>query len=214
MGVVDKIAKEAKEKITKGGKVALKGAGEAFNKLDELGGEARDSFKEWFDKSPAMEPVRDLIRKRETAAPEPEPEPEAAEVIDAVIVPKSLGDAAHAVQVFGKRSCPWSGRAVRLLEDAEIKHEFVELDDPENANYESSLLSETKQNTVPYIFVRGDFIGGFNALDELSRLGQLEAKIASTTDATGRVKVEVAARPNTDEVPPAAVSDHPGDGES
>ncbi len=56
------------------------------------------------------------------------------------------------------------------------------------------LKQETKQDTVPYIFVRGRFIGGYNALDELQRLGQLEYLILSDAERAkhpmhGRIEV-------------------------
>lgn len=211
MSMFERIAKTAKTKISAGSKVALKNAGVAFNRLDELGGEARDTIVAWWQTSPAMGSVRDMIEKRSAKGAEPDSEQaietEALEEVrEAVLVSESLGDKSIAVQVFGKRSCPWSGRAVRLLEDRDVEHTFVELDDPENASYSSQLVSETKQNTVPYIFVRGDFVGGFNALDEIDRLGQLDARIAPSAEPEGRIKVEVAARPNTDEVAPAELA--------
>ncbi len=44
--------------------------------------------------------------------------------------------------------------------------------------FEGRLIPETKQNTQPWMFLRGEFIGGFNALDEVYRLGQLESRPA------------------------------------
>ena len=209
MSIVSKLAKTARAKITAGSKVALSKGGDAFNKLDELGGEARDTIKVWWDESPAMGSVRDMLRKRagddDQTDEESDPNISDAEIIETPTPgePAGLGDNTVAVQVFGKRSCPWSGRAIRLLEDAEIEHTFVDLDDSENASLSSQLVAETKHNTVPYIYIRGEFIGGFNALDEVYRLGQLEVRVNETSDKTGRVVVEVAQRPNTDEVAPA-----------
>ena len=69
------------------------------------------------------------------------------------------------------------------------------------------LVGETKQNTVPYVFLRGEFIGGFNALNEVERLGQLEIKtieLSGRNSANPRLKnILIAERPNTDEVVPA-----------
>ncbi len=205
MSIARQIAKRAKAKLAAGSKVALKNAGEAFNRLDELGGEARDTLVTWWQQSPAMGTVRDMLEKRAAKSrPTSEEDDDLEESItEAELVVESCGDATIAVQVYGKRSCPWSGRAVRLLEDRDIEHVFVELDDSENASIPGRLVAETKQNSVPYIFVRGEFVGGFNALDELDRLGQLEARIATGAgESSGPIKVEVAKRPNTDEVAP------------
>ena len=65
----------------------------------------------------------------------------------------------------------------------------------------------TKQHTQPFIYLRGQFIGGFNALAEIERLGQLEMALMTKEEranAPAHLKnVEIVARPNTDEVVPA-----------
>jgi glutaredoxin len=78
------------------------------------------------------------------------------------------------VQIFGRASCPWSGRAVALVERARLEHSYFDLSGYGSDAVLRELVQETKQDTVPYIYVRGRFIGGYNALDELYRLGQLE----------------------------------------
>lgn len=88
--------------------------------------------------------------------------------------PSGLGDPGRAAQVFGRRSCPWSGRVVSLLESARIEHSYFELDSYGGDGVLRELKLETKQDTVPYVYIRGRFIGGYNALDEIHRLGQLE----------------------------------------
>lgn len=85
----------------------------------------------------------------------------------------SFGDARQAAQVFGTRSCPWSDRALSLFEGADIKATYLDLDHPGSDSIRKQLRSETGQGTVPYIYLRGQFIGGFDALDEINRLGQL-----------------------------------------
>ena len=60
---------------------------------------------------------------------------------------------------------------------------------------------------MPFIYLRGHFIGGFNALSEVERLGQLEVAMMSKEEranAPAHLRaVEIVARPNTDEVAPA-----------
>jgi glutaredoxin 3 len=85
-----------------------------------------------------------------------------------------LGDPQRAVQIFGRRSCMWSARAVSVVKSAELEHAYVELGGFGSDPLANELKTATGQTTVPYVFVRGQFVGGFNALDELHRLGQLE----------------------------------------
>lgn len=215
MSILSKFADSARARLARGKEVAVENLGAAFNRADELGGEARDYLQRWLQESEVAERVRGVVRSRKTKTDDSVAEPAATEPAAAeaasVTAPEpapSLGDPSKAAQVFGARSCPWSGRAVRLLEDRDIGHAFIDLDDPDNVGLSARLVSETKQKSVPYIFVRGRFVGGYNALAELDGLGQLaderEDRVA------GRVKIEVAERPSTDEVAPGEVT-HPSD---
>ena len=69
------------------------------------------------------------------------------------------------------------------------------------------LSNETKQHTVPFIYLRGQFIGGFNALAEIERLGQLEFALMTAEERAAlpehKRNVVIVPRPNTDEVVPA-----------
>src|SRR5439155_842102 len=91
----------------------------------------------------------------------------------------TLGDPAIKAQIYGKKSCPWTGRALTLLERHKVDFDFVDLEEPEHEAKLAPLALETKQNTVPYIYLRGRFVGGFNALSEIDRLGQLEIALMS-----------------------------------
>lgn len=61
-----------------------------------------------------------------------------------------------------------------LLKSAGIDYSYVDLSAYGMDSIRKQLEAETRHYTVPYIYIRGRFIGGFNALDELQRLGQLE----------------------------------------
>src|SRR5688572_27170670 len=119
--------------------------------------------------------------------------------------PPKLGDPEKPAQIYGRRSCPWTGRAVALMEHEGASFEFIDLDAPENAVLGSWLVVETKQNTNPYVFLRGRFAGGFNALDEITRLGQLPFEMMTPAERArqpSRIRIEVAPRDDSDRPPP------------
>jgi glutaredoxin len=116
--------------------------------------------------------------------------------------PASVGDAARPAQVFGRNSCLWSGRATRLLDDRGVEHDYTDLDDPANQALHVQLVRETKQHESPYVFVRGEFVGGYDALSELDRLGQLAERVATESAGRGgplKSKIVIAARDATHE---------------
>lgn len=128
-------------------------------------------------------------------------------VTGAAPAPPKLGDAEKPAQLFGRHSCPWTGRAVALMEREGASFEFIDLDAPENAMLSSWLVVETKQNTNPYVFLRGRFVGGFNALDEIARLGQLPFEMMTPAERArqpSRIRIEVAPRDDSDRPPPGA----------
>jgi glutaredoxin len=192
----------------------------ALNRADEIGGELRDFLQDKVAADPryvaARKRLAGLMGKQFVSKAESEAKVQAhkAKVDKAAAVgttskPKTagFGDPSIKAQLFGKKSCPWSGRAITLLERHKVDFDFVDLEEPEHEAKAMPLALETKQNTVPYIYLRGAFIGGFNALSEIERLGQLEVALMSTEErasAPAHMKaVEIVARPNTDEVAPA-----------
>jgi glutaredoxin len=202
----------------------------ALNRADELGGELRDYLLERRDQlsskissDPRYSSARTTLARwlgRGRSAPS---RPPAAPAAPAAPVPaaaaapaappakpatrKGLGDPAIKAQIFGKRSCPWSGRAISLLERRKVDFDFVDLEEPEHEAKLVPLTQETRQHTVPYVYLRGKFVGGFNALSEIERLGQLDTALMSQDElaaAPAHVRaVEIVPRPNTDEVAPA-----------
>lgn len=117
-----------------------------------------------------------------------------------------LGDPEKPAQIFGRQSCPWTGRALALMERESATCDFVDLDEPENGMLSSWLISETKQNTNPYVFLRGRFVGGFNALDEIVRLGQLPYELMTPAERArqpSRIRIEVVPRDDNGRPPPA-----------
>jgi glutaredoxin 3 len=197
-----------------------------LNRADELGGEARDYIQDKVLTDPryvnARKRLAGLLGKRyeskqETVARADSAAAQRAAVAATQVAPaiaakkgdRALGNPDVKAQIYGKKSCPWSGRAISLLERHKVDFDFVDLEEPEHEALIIRLLNETKQNTVPYVYVRGQFIGGFNALSEIERLGQLEFALMSVEErkaAPAHLRsIEIVARPNTDEIAPAEV---------
>lgn len=190
----------------------------ALNRADEIGGEVRDYLQDKMATDPRYVSARKAVARflgksyesRAEATQKAQVKADKAAAVAAVTPEKtarSLGDPAIKAQIYGRRSCPWTGRAITLLERHKVDFDFVDLDEPEHEPKQVPLTLETKQNTVPYVFLRGKFVGGFNALSEIERLGQLEVALMSKDElsrAPAHVRgVEIVPRPNTDEVAPA-----------
>jgi glutaredoxin len=191
----------------------------ALNRADELGGELRDYVQDKVATDPRYVSARKKVatwlgrsyESREEATHKAHVKAEKTAAAAAVTPePKArngLGDPAIKAQIYGKKSCPWTGRALTLLERHKVDFDFVDLEEPEHEAKLAPLALETKQNTVPYVYLRGRFVGGFNALSEIERLGQLDVALMSKEElaaAPAHVRaVEIVPRPNTDEVAPA-----------
>jgi glutaredoxin len=203
----------------------------ALERADELGGDLRDYLHDRWEHDPRLAGLKDRVDRwrgkqppaRKPAAPAQGSKAHnvaaaaaaAAAPVGAGVgeqgkpaAPAGLGKPELPAQIFGKKSCPWTGRAMTVLERHKVDYDFVDLEEPEHEKLAVPLAAETRQHTVPYVYLRGQFIGGYNALAEVERLGQLEFALMSAEErakAPAHVRrVEIAARPNTDEVAPAA----------
>jgi len=220
MGIVMSEQDQPKKSI---GKRALGRVFSALNRADELGGEARDWVQEKLVHDPRYVAVRKRIAKLRGEAYESKAEhsakvaatqAKAAAVAAPVVAPvkkgeKPLGDASIKAQIYGKKSCAWTGRSITIFERLKIDHDFIDLDEPEHEALILRLINETKQHTVPYVYLRGQVVGGYNALAEIERLGQLDFALMTADErakAPPHVRsIVIVARPNTDEVAPGEV---------
>lgn len=197
-----------------------------LNRADELGGDLRDYLQDKMATDPRYVSARKAMARllgrtyesRDEVAHKAQSRAEKTAAAAAVTPEKksrSLGDPTIKAQIYGKRSCPWTGRAITLLERHKVDFDFVDLEEPEHEAKLAPLALETKQNTVPYVYLRGAFVGGFNALSEIERLGQLEVALMSKEELAGAPahvrSVEIVARPNTDEVAPAEADPVPSE---
>ena len=193
----------------------------ALNRADELGGELRDYLQDRVATDPRYVSARKRIAKllgreyeskTETAAKARHVEAKKAAAAAPTPAPKPVGDAnalgnaGIKAQIYGKKSDPWTGRAITVLERNKVDFDNIDLEEPEHEPKLLRLVNETKQHTVPYVFLRGQFIGGFNALAEIERLGQLEYALMSADERAkvpAHARFDIVPRPNTDEIVPA-----------
>lgn len=192
-----------------------------LNRADELGGEVRDFLQDRVASDPRYVAARKRIAKLLGGRYESRAEVDAraqarAQQAAAVAatpagtakpVRVGFGDPEIKAQIFGRKSCPWTGRAITLLERHKVDFDYIDLEEPEHEAKLTGLSLETKQHTVPFVYLRGVFVGGFNALSEIDRLGQLEVALMTAEERAAAPPhqrgVVITPRPNTDEVAPA-----------
>ena len=109
-----------------------------------------------------------------------------------------LANADVAAQVFGPGTDPWTGRCLQLLTDHQVEHDYSDLEAEGGQATETQLVRETQQHSPPYIFLRGEFIGGYDALNEIVRLGQIEVMTMTAeereSEGKGRTRIVIAKR--------------------
>jgi len=74
------------------------------------------------------------------------------------------------VDIYVLPNCPWSKRAIKLLETAHIKYNFHVIT---NDDEFKRISNQTSISTFPQIFINNRFIGGYNELSNLSVKGDL-----------------------------------------
>ncbi len=160
------------------------------------------------EKAPIPEALRERLRLHDEpieSVPEPEQNRSPFAKPETPDQPQGpLGDEECAAQLYGKSSCPWTGRTQQLLRDYDVEHDFIDLATKEGSRFGPRLIAETKQHESPYVFLRGEFIGGFNALSEIVRLGQLDEMTTAEGDrrqAEGRTRIVIAKRSDADAPP-------------
>lgn len=81
------------------------------------------------------------------------------------------------VTVYSTNACPYCVRAKQLLERKGIEYKEVNLS-KEPAEVRMELMQKTNHRTVPQIFIKEQFIGGFDQLYALEREGKLDELLA------------------------------------
>ena len=76
------------------------------------------------------------------------------------------------VKAYILKGCPWSKRAIRLLNSLSVPHEVILIDNDESFQ---KIMVKSKHNTFPQIFLDNKFIGGYDELSEQARLDKLDS---------------------------------------
>ena len=187
MSILDKLGKKAMDAIDAAARAAE---------------EARERVSPLLDKTPLgarfrPRPDDDMV------VPDPEPNESPFATAQPEEEETPLGNPDKPAEVFGPGTDPWTGRVLQLLSDHEIEHAFIDLEDEANQRVEPRLIRQTGQSSPPYVFLRGEFIGGFNALSEIQRLGQLEVRTKAPgerEESAGRIRIVIPTR-TENEVP-------------
>ena len=74
------------------------------------------------------------------------------------------------VKVYILKDCPWSKRAIRLLNSLSIPHEVTLIDNDESFQ---KIMDQTSHNTFPQIFLDNKFFGGYDELSDQAKLDNL-----------------------------------------
>lgn len=75
-------------------------------------------------------------------------------------------------ELYTWSNCPFCIRAKKLLEAKGISYTDHNIDN--NDEKKNELYQQTNQKTVPFIFINGEFIGGYTELKELDDAGKLD----------------------------------------
>lgn len=82
----------------------------------------------------------------------------------------------HKVIIFTKQTCPFCIKAKNLLENKEADYEEIDIEGKEDLK-RALVLKTNGSRTVPQIFIKGEYIGGCDALYALDAKGELDGKL-------------------------------------
>lgn len=85
----------------------------------------------------------------------------------------------HQVVMFSWVHCPFCVRAKAILNPLVKDMKVYEVDEmPNGEELRKQIYAAYKHETVPAIFIHGEFVGGCSDIQDLQKKGQLEAKLA------------------------------------
>jgi len=80
-------------------------------------------------------------------------------------------------EIYFKSWCPYSRRALRLLDAKGVTYTAIDLTDDQDAKVrvqEQEMRNRTGRTSVPQIFIDGQHIGGYDDIAALDAAGQLD----------------------------------------
>ena len=86
---------------------------------------------------------------------------------------KSFGNSKYnsaSVDIYVLPDCPWSQKAIKLLEFSHIKYNSYLITNDQEFK---EISNQTSISTFPQIFINNQFIGGYTELSNLSVKGDL-----------------------------------------
>lgn len=93
----------------------------------------------------------------------------------AEFVAESVAASETSVFLFSKSTCPFCKKAKKLFGEEEIPFTAVEINEREDMEDIQAALEElTGAKTVPSIFIKGEYFGGFDKTKKANKKGQLK----------------------------------------
>ncbi len=80
------------------------------------------------------------------------------------------------VVIYSTPVCPYCIRAKQLLQRKGVAYEDIDL--ASQPELRMAVMQHTRMRTVPQIFVKGTFVGGFDQLYALEQQGKLDQLLA------------------------------------
>lgn len=66
------------------------------------------------------------------------------------------------ILLYSRENCFYCKLAKQLLDSKNLKYEHIDISN--NVDLHSKMIDQTGQRTVPYVFIDGEFIGGYTEL--------------------------------------------------
>jgi glutaredoxin 3 len=82
-----------------------------------------------------------------------------------------------AVTIYTGNRCAYCNAAKRLLDSKEVKYTEINVDD--DPALREKMMTHTKRQSVPQIFIDDLHVGGFDDLAELNHDGKLDKLLSS-----------------------------------
>jgi len=80
-------------------------------------------------------------------------------------------------EIYFKTWCPYSRRALRLLDRKGVNYTAIDVTDDRERELE--MRERAGRTSVPQIFIDGRHVGGFDDIAALDRTGELDALLAN-----------------------------------